>query len=74
MLSALEMVETQLCSNDMGIVWRILKRISAMAVTGKAQAGRSSSQPRVAKELHERTAHVHSQVLIGRSCQSGSRA
>ena len=70
MLYAFEMVETQLCSNDMGIVWHILKWISAMAVTGKAQAGRSSSQPRAPKGLHKTTAHVHSCVLTGRICQS----
>lgn len=70
MLYALEMVETQLCSNDTGIVWRILKWISAMGVTGKVQAGRSSLESCVPKGLQKRAALVHSCAPISRTCQS----
>lgn len=54
----MHLVETQLCRDDTGIVWHILKWVSTVAVTGKVQAGRSSLQPRVPKGLHKGTAHV----------------
>lgn len=70
MLYALELVETQLCGNDTRIVWHILKWFSVTALTGKVQAGRSSSQPCAPKGLHKSTACVHFCALISRTRQS----
>lgn len=58
------MVETQLCSYELGIGNLCISWISATVITGKTQAGRSS-QPCSPKGLHEGTAHVPSCALVG---------
>lgn len=66
----LEMVETQLHSNDLGIGNLCISWTSAMRVTGKTQAGRSPSQPCAPQG----TAHVPSCALHGLPEWSGSWA